>query len=162
MQPFLNALFVKWGQGVKGRLIFFPKIHPFWYTDSSLSKHFRRSSNQKTKINGNIVGIQAVAVNNEKPENVNKQPLKDTNPRLVFASRGKWSVADVPRPSIPSLPLSFSLILPSQSPPLTAVSRLLPPTRKASAPLPKWRWTLFQPQQYPLWLSFCMLCLDFE
>ena len=47
-----------------------------------------------------------------------------------------WQMSPV-HPSPPSLPLSFSLILPSQSPPLTAVSRLLPPTRKASAPLAK-------------------------
>ena len=111
MQPFLKALFVKWGQGVKGRLIFFPKIHPFWYTDPSLSKHFRRSSNQKTKINGNIVGIQAVAVNNEKPENVNKEPQKHKSAACV-CQQGEVKCGRCPpsiHPPSPSSPPSLLL-----------------------------------------------------
>ena len=118
---------------------FFPKIHPFWYPNPSLSKHFRRSSNQKTKINGNIVGIQAVAVKREKPENVNKQPQKHKSAAYV-CQQGEVKCGRCPpsiHPPVHPLPLFFSLILPSQSPPLTAVSRLLPPTRKASAPLAK-------------------------
>ena len=48
-----------------------------------------------------------------------------------------WQMSPVHPSPLHPLPLSFSLILPSQSPPLTAVSRQLPPTRKASAPFAK-------------------------
>ena len=66
---------------------------------------------------------------------VNKQPPKHKSAACV-CQQGEVKCGRCP-PSIHPLPLSFSLILPSQSPPLTAVSRLLPPTRKASAPFAK-------------------------
>ena len=90
---------------------FFPKIIPFRYPDPSPSKHFRRSSNQKTKINGNIVGIQAVAVKREKPENVNKQPQKHKSAAYV-CQQGEVKCGRCPpsiHPPSPSSPPSLLL-----------------------------------------------------